>query len=88
MAAKGAEFEVDHFFAHRLELHGVGDGEPGRLLFEDHLGLFIELGAFGHAGDDFGFAYDVFIRLAAILYKKIALLSIARLIDARFSDEP
>jgi len=70
MASKGAEFKVDHFFAHRLELHGVGDGEPGRLLFEDHLGLFVELGAFGHAGDDFGFAYDVFIRLVEIFTKK------------------
>jgi hypothetical protein len=28
VAAKRAEFEVDHFLAHRLELHRVGNGEP------------------------------------------------------------
>lgn len=67
MAAKGAEFEVDYFFAYRLELHRVGDSEPGRLLFEYHLGLFVQLGAFGDAGDDFGFAHDVFIGLVAKL---------------------
>ena len=65
MASKGAEFEVNHFFADRFELHGVGDGEPGRLLLKDHLGLLIELGAFGHAGDHFGFAHNIFIRLVA-----------------------
>jgi hypothetical protein len=87
MAAKGAELEVDHFFAHRLELHGVGNGEPRRLLFEDHLGLLIELGAFCHTRDDFGFAQDAFIMSVVIFYKNIAELSIARLIGSRFSDE-
>ena len=35
VAAERRELEVDDFLAHRLQLHGVRDGEPGRLLLED-----------------------------------------------------
>src|SRR3954454_20963269 len=33
--AKGRELEIDDFLAHRLQLHGMRDGEPGRLLLEN-----------------------------------------------------
>ena len=46
--------EVDDFLAHRLELHRVRDGEPGRLLLEYHLRLLVEFGAFCGVGDGLG----------------------------------
>src|SRR5215475_1339013 len=47
MAAERRELEVDYALAYRLQLHRMRDGEPGRLLLEDHLRLLIELGALG-----------------------------------------
>ena len=34
MTAEGAQFEVDDFLAHRLELRRVRDGELGRFFLE------------------------------------------------------
>src|SRR5215469_9039838 len=45
VTAEWAELEVHHFLAHRLELHRMSDGEPGRLLFEDDLGSFVQFGS-------------------------------------------
>src|SRR5437899_11378219 len=45
VAAERRELEVDHFPAHRLQLHRVRDREPRRLLLEDHLRLHVEIGA-------------------------------------------
>jgi hypothetical protein len=72
MVTKGGEPDVDNFLAYWFELHRMRDGEPRRLFFEDHWGLFRALGTFGYADDDFGFAHDVFIRSVVIFNKKTA----------------
>src|SRR5215469_12716089 len=45
VTAEWTELEIHHFLAHRLQLHRMSDSEPGRLLFEDYLSLFVQLGA-------------------------------------------
>src|SRR5690242_462349 len=54
MPAEGRELEIDDFPAHRLQLHGMRDGEPGRLFLEDDLRLFVELAALGLVVDRLG----------------------------------
>src|SRR5450756_1127514 len=60
VAAKRAEFKVDHFLAHRFELYRMGDGEPGGLFLEDHLRLHVKLGAFRWIAHHLGFLDQVF----------------------------
>ena len=55
-----ALFEINHFGTHWGELHGMRDGEPGRLLFKDGLRFFVKLGALGLIGDRDGLLNQIF----------------------------
>src|SRR3954464_1360142 len=63
VAAERTELEVNHFLADWLELHRMRDGEPGRLLLEQNLRLFIQVRALRLIADRFGFGHEIIKRL-------------------------
>src|SRR4029079_5834220 len=51
VASERRQLEVNDTLADGLQLHRMRDGEPRRLLLEDHLGLFVKLGPLGLIAD-------------------------------------
>src|SRR4051794_10309021 len=67
VASERRQLEVDHALADGLQLHRMRDGEPWRLLLEDHLSLCVKLGTLGLIADGLRLHDQVVERLVAEL---------------------
>src|ERR1700704_6428743 len=64
---KRAQLEIDHFLAHRHQLHRMGDREPRRLFLEDDLRLAVKLCALGLVAHGLGLYHQILERHVAEL---------------------
>ena len=62
VAPEGGELEIDHFLAHRLELNGVCNREPGSLLLEGDLCPLVKFCALCGVRHGLGLDHHVFKR--------------------------